>query len=86
MSTNGNTVHASGISPNVTHSHGMQCYLDTVTYTSPEFDELETVIEICEPIQPAVQESAGFESKSQEPVPGWDVCVSPEFGEIETLI
>ena len=28
---------------------GTRCRLDTVTYTSPEFDELETVVEVCEP-------------------------------------
>lgn len=29
---------------------GTRCRLDTVTYTSPEFDELETVVEVCEPL------------------------------------
>lgn len=80
MSTNGNPIQASGISPNVTSRHGMQCHLDTVTYTSPEFDELETLIEVCAPGQEPVKEAA------QEQTPGRDVCVSPEFGEIETLI
>ena len=28
---------------------GTRCRLDTVTYTSPEFDELETLVEVCEP-------------------------------------
>ena len=38
---------------------GTRCRLDTVTYTSPEFDELETVVEVCEPLceteKPTVQ-------------------------------
>lgn len=29
---------------------GTRCRLDTVTYTSPEFDELETLVEVCEPL------------------------------------
>lgn len=29
---------------------GTRCRLDTVTYTSPEFDELETIVEVCEPL------------------------------------
>ena len=29
---------------------GTRCWLDTVTYTSPEFDELETIVEVCEPL------------------------------------
>ena len=38
---------------------GTRCRLDTVTYTSPEFDELETLVEVCEPLceteKPTVQ-------------------------------
>ena len=61
---------------------GTRCRLDTVTYTSPEFDELETLVEVCEPLceteKPTVQ--APME-QGPEPV----IFVSPEFDEIETL-
>ena len=60
-----------------------RCRLDTVTYTSPEFDELETLVEVCEPLceteEPTMQ--APME-QGPEPV----IFVSPEFDEIETLM
>ena len=62
---------------------GTRCRLDTVTYTSPEFDELETLVEVCEPLceteEPTMQ--APME-QGPEPV----IFVSPEFDEIETLM
>ena len=54
-----------------------------VTYTSPEFDELETVVEVCEPLyeteKPTMQAPV---EQGPEPV----IFVSPEFDEIETLM
>ena len=44
MSAYGSTVSE------VMEERGTQCRLDTVTYTSPEFDELETIVEVCEPL------------------------------------
>ena len=57
---------------------GTRCRLDTVTYTSPEFDELETVVEVCEPLY----ETEKPTMQGPEPV----IFVSPEFDEIETLM
>ena len=58
---------------------GTRCRLDT----SPEFDELETLVEVCEPLceteEPTMQ--APME-QGPEPV----IFVSPEFDEIETLM
>ena len=58
------------------------CIRDS-TYTSPEFDELETLVEVCEPLceteEPTMQ--APME-QGPEPV----IFVSPEFDEIETLM
>ena len=52
-------------------------------YTSPEFDELETVVEVCEPLyeteKPTMQAPV---EQGPEPV----IFVSPEFDEIETLM
>ena len=77
MSAYGNTVS------DVMVKGGTRCRLDTVTYTPPEFDELETVVEVCEPLceteKPTVQ--APME-QGPEPV----IFVSPEFDEIETLM
>ena len=60
---------------------GTRCRLDTDT--APEFDELETVVEVCEPLceteKPTMQ--APME-QGPEPV----IFVSPEFDEIETLM
>ena len=80
MSTTEKSVQEHGLSPEVTQRSGMECRLDTVTYTSPEFNELETVVEICEP----VEEKLSLEQPPKGP--GRDICVSPEFGEIEALI
>lgn len=61
---------------------GTRCRLDTVTYTSPEFDELETLVEVCEPL------CETEEPTMQAPMerPGAGLFVSPEFDEIETLM
>ena len=58
---------------------GTRCRLDTVTYTSPEFDELETLVEVCETEKPTMQAPV---EQGPEPV----IFVSPEFDEIETLM
>lgn len=62
---------------------GTRCRLDTVTYTSPEFDELETIVEVFEPLyeteKPTMQPPV---EQGPEPV----IFVSPEFDEIETLM
>ena len=62
---------------------GFRCRRDTVTYTSPEFDELETLVEVCEPLceteKPTMQAPV---EQGPEPV----IFVSPEFDEIETLM
>ena len=62
---------------------GTRCRLDTVTYTSTEFDELETIVEVCEPLyeteKPTMQAPV---EQGPEPV----IFVSPEFDEIETLM
>ena len=53
-----------------------------VTYTSPEFDEMETVIEV-----PVDENELRAAEKPQEAEgPEAVICVSPEFDEIETLI
>ena len=61
---------------------GTRCRLDTVTYTSPEFDELETLVEVCEPFVKPKAHRAGPYGTGPEPV----IFVSPEFDEIETLM
>ena len=52
-------------------------------YRSPEFDELETLVEVCEPLceteKPTMQAPV---EQGPEPV----IFVSPEFDEIETLM
>ena len=62
---------------------GTRSRLDPVTYPSPEFDELETVVEVCEPLyeteKPTMQAPV---EQGPEPV----IFVSPEFDEIETLM
>lgn len=82
MSAYGNTVAASGVSSDVTVEGGMRCRLDTVTYTSPEFNELETVVEVCEPLGEADMHAQDPVERGPEPV----IFVSPEFDEIETLM
>lgn len=87
MSAYGNTVAASGASSDFMVKGGMRCRLDTVTYTSPEFDELETVVEVCEPLGEAdtpVQAPTMQAPTVQGPEPV--IFVSPEFDEIETLM
>ena len=62
---------------------GTRCRLDTVTYTSPEFDELETIVEVCEPLyeteKPTMQAPV---EQGPEPV----IFVSPEFDDIDSLM
>lgn len=82
MSAYGNHVAAPGVSSDVMVEDGMRCRLDTVTYTSPEFNELETVVEVCEPLSEADMPVRGPLEQGPEPV----ICISPEFDEIETLM
>ena len=45
---------------------GTRCRLDTVTYTSPEFDELETLVEVCEPLCETEKPSGGADAGAGE--------------------
>lgn len=60
----------------------MKYRLETITYTSPEFNELETVVEICEPIHAAEKTVSDSSERLPEPM----ICISPEFDEIEAFI
>lgn len=82
MSAYGNHVAASDVSSDVMVKGDMQCRLDTVTYTSPEFNELETVVEVCEPLSEADMPVPAPVEQGPEQV----ICISPEFDEIETLM
>lgn len=62
--------------------NGMKYRLETITYTSPEFNEIETVVEIPEPIYAAEKTASGPGERAPEPM----ICISPEFDEIETFI
>lgn len=65
-------------SSEVVHN-GVQYRLDTVAYTSPEFNVLETVVEV-----PVEEHLAAQAPKKELPEPV--IFVSPEFDEIETLM
>lgn len=72
---------SSGSTENSANSD-MRYRLDTVTYTSPEFDEMETIVEV--PIEE--DELRAAEKPQEAEGPEAVICVSPEFDEIETLI
>ena len=77
-----NTLSALDVQPGEIIRNGMKYRLETITYTSPEFNEIETVVEIPEPIYAAEKTAYGSEERTPEPM----ICVSPEFDEIETFI
>lgn len=60
----------------------MRCGLDTVADTSPEFDELEAVVEACEPLGEADMTAQAPTVQGPDPV----IFVSPEFDEIEAFM